>query len=55
MRRKSPSGSCKAEVMSIVADSSAIRAPPVVYAGATVRIVETLDRSGVYSLYLMSF
>ena len=55
MRRQSPSGSGKAEVMSIVADSSAIRAPPVVYAGATVRIVETLDRSGVYSLYLMSF
>ena len=55
MHRQSPSGSCKAEVMSIVADSSAILAPPVIYAGATVRIVETLDRSGVYSLYLMSF
>ena len=37
MRRQSPSGSGKAEVMSIVADSSAIRAPPVIYAGATVR------------------
>ena len=55
MRRQSPSGSCKAEVMPIVAHSSAIWAPPAIYAGATVRIVEILDRSGVYSLYLMSF
>ena len=39
MGLQSPSGSCKAEVMSIVADSSAIRAPPVIYAGATVRNV----------------
>ena len=55
MRLQSPSGSCKAEVMSSVADSSAIRASPVIYTGAIVRIVETLDRYGGYSLYLMSF
>ena len=48
--------------MSSVADSLANRAPqsymPVVrleMAGVTARIVESLDRSGVYSLYLMSF
>ena len=55
MRRQSPSGSCKANFMSIVADSSVIRAPRLIYDGATVRIVETLDHSGVYSLYLMIF